>query len=174
MHRNALIGLLSSALLMSAAALAGAGELDPMGKPADAKAGAVERYSLWHDGKGWHLATTTKEKEHHFRGHIAVKNGELVNVHGSRLEKKGPQADNFVVGPEKRTVNFDFSTKGHIDILDWEVKGKDAMLSFTLEIGEKDPSFQADRIFVGKEGEHPTANGFELPAHPTPAAKAAK
>ncbi len=159
------VSLLTFSLLAVGVAFAQAA-LDPAGRPEHTKAGTVEHYAVWHDKEGWHLRTMTKEHEHHFRGNVAVKNGELEDVKGVMLEKKGPQKDNFMVGPEKKQITFDFSTKGGEDGVDWKVKGKEATLVFTLEIGEKEPQFEADRIFVGKKGEHPTANGFELPAHP--------
>ena len=62
-------------------------------------------------------------------------------------------------------INFDFSTKGGIDGVDFRVKGKEPMLSFTLTIGEKDPKFEPGRIFIGKSGAHPSENPFEIPAH---------
>ena len=120
---------------------------------------------MWRDALGWHVRTTTKELEHHFRGHISVEGGKLEDVKSYKRERRGPQKDLFVVGPEGRTINFDFSTKGGIDGVDFHVKGKGATLSFVLEIGEKDPKFVPDRIFVGKAGAHPAASPFELPAH---------
>ena len=136
-----------------------------MDKPADTQAGAVERYAVWRDGQGWHVRTTTKELEHHFRSHIAVAGGKLEKVKGYKRERRGPQKDLFVVGPEDQTINFDFSTKGGIDGVDFRVKGKGATLSFVLEVGGKDPKFMPERIFVGKAGAHPATTPFALPTH---------
>jgi hypothetical protein len=49
--------------------------------------------------------------------------------------------------------------------MDFRVKGREPMLSFTLTIGEKEPKFEPGRIFIGKMGSHPQSNPFELPAH---------
>ena len=94
-----------------------------------------------------------------------MKEGEFANVKGYKLEHKGPQKDFFILGPERRAITFDFSTKGSIDGVDFRVKGKEPMLSFTMLIGEKEPKFDSGRIFIGKAGAHPGANPFELPAH---------
>ena len=153
-------------LMMYIAGAASAdGQIDPRGKPMGTQAGAVERYAVWQDEGGWHVRTTTKEYEHHFRGVIEVKGGEFVQVRGYKLEHKGPQRDLFIEGPEHHVINFDFSTKGSIDGLDFRVKGKEPMLSFTLTIGEKEPKFEPGRIFIGKSGAHPSTNPFEIPAH---------
>jgi hypothetical protein len=141
------------------------GQIDPRGRPMGSLAGAVERYALWQDEGGWHIRTTTKEYEHHFRGIIAVSGGEFVQVRGYKLEHRGPQRDLFIEGPEHHVINFDFSTKGSIDGLDFRVKGREPMLSFTLTIGEKEPKFEPGRIFIGKSGAHPSTNPFEIPAH---------
>ena len=158
------LGLAVLMLYIAGAAFAD-DHINPHGKPVGAQAGAVERYALWQDEDGWHIRTTTKEYEHHFRGVIEVRGGEFAQLRGYKLEHKGPQRDLFIEGPEHHVINFDFSTKGSIDGLDFRVKGKEPMLSFTLTIGEKDPKFEPGRIFIGKMGSHPSANPFELPAH---------
>jgi hypothetical protein len=158
------LGLVSLLLYIAAAALA-YDPIDPHGKPANAEAGKVEHYDVWRDEGGWHIRTTTKEFEHHFRGVVSVKGGEFAAVKGYKLEHKGPQKDVFIEGPEHHVINFDFSTKGGIDGVDFRVKGKEPMLSFTLTIGEKDPKFEPGRIFIGKSGAHPSENSFEIPAH---------
>ncbi len=139
--------------------------LNPRGRPLGTGPGRIERYDLWQDEDGWHLRTSTKELEHHFRGSIEVRGGEFAGVKGYKLEHKGPQKDLFIEGPEHHVITFDFSTKGSIDGLDFRVKGKEPMLSFTLTIGEKEPKFEPGRIFVGKGGAHPSTNPFEIPAH---------
>jgi hypothetical protein len=157
-------GLAALLLYITAAALA-YDPIDPHGKPANTEAGKVEHYAVWQDEGGWHIRTLTKEDEHHFRGVISVTGGEFAAVKGYKLEHKGPQRDLFMEGPEHHVINFDFSTKGSIDGIDFRVKGKEPMLSFTLTIGEKDPKFEPGRIFIGKSGAHPSANPFEIPAH---------
>lgn len=157
-------GLFNFALYVACTVFANA-QINPHGKPMDTKAGATERYSLWQDQGGWHLRTMTKKFEHHFRGVISVKGGEFVELRGFKLERKGPQRDLFIEGPEHHIINFDFSTKGSIDGIDFRVKGKEPMLTFTLEIGEKEPKFEPGRIFIGKNGDHPSTNPFEILAH---------
>jgi hypothetical protein len=149
---------------MTGAALADQ-PLNPHGRPPNTAAGKVEHYAVWQDEGGWHIRTMTKEFDHHFRGVIEVRGGEFVQVKGYKLEHKGPERDLFIEGPEHHVINFDFSTKGSIDGVDFRVKGKEPMLSFTLTIGEKDPKFEPGRIFVGSSGAHPSTNPFEIPAH---------
>jgi hypothetical protein len=158
------LGLAVVALFITGAASADA-QIDPRGKPMGTHEGAVERYAVWQDEGGWHIRTTTKEYEHHFRGVIEVRVGEFVQLRGYKLEHRGPQRDLFIEGPEHHVINFDFSTKGSIDGLDFRVKGREPMLSFTLTIGERDPKFEPGRIFIGKMGAHPSSNPFEIPAH---------
>jgi hypothetical protein len=156
----------AAVLVVYIAGAAYAGDpINPHGKPMNTGAGKVEHYALWQDEGGWHVRTSTKEYEHHFRGVIEVRGGEFVQVRGYKLEHKGPQRDLFIEGPEHHVINFDFSTKGSIDGLDFRVKGREPMLSFTLTIGEKEPKFEPGRIFIGKMGAHPSSNPFEIPAH---------
>ena len=158
------LGVVTFMLYIAGAALA-YDTIDPHGKPMNTEAGKVEHYAVWQDEGGWHIRTMTKEFEHHFRGVVTVKDGEFVAVRGYRLEHKGLQKDVFIEGPEHHVINFDFSTKGSIDGVDFRVRGKKPMLSFTLTIGEKEPKFEPGRIFVGKAGVHPSDNPFEIPAH---------
>ena len=158
------LGLIISLLSITVMAFAG-DTINPHGKPINSKAGEIEHYAVWQDGGGWHIRTTTKMIEHHFRGVVSVKGGEFADVKAFRLEGKGAQKDLFIEGPEHHVINFDFSTKGSIDGVDFRVKGKEPMLSFTLMIGEKEPKFESGRIFIGKNGDHPSTNPFEIPAH---------
>jgi hypothetical protein len=167
------MGICAGGLLLAfAATVAEAdGTIDPRGMPEGTVASAPMRYSLWCDSAGaqsqWHLRTTTsKGQSQHFKGHISLMtNGALDKTAGVALEKAGPAADHFSVSTDKKTINFDFSTIGVEDGLDWVVKGNPQMISFTLELGEKSPTFDASKIFIGKKGAHPSANPFELKAH---------
>ena len=158
------LGLAVLVLYVAGAAHAG-DPINPHGKPMGTDAEKVEHYALWQDEDGWHIRTMTKEYEHHFRGVIEAKGGEFVQVRAYKLEHKGPQRDLFIVGPEHHVINFDFSTRGSVDGMDFRVKGKEPMLSFTLTVGEKEPKFEPGRIFIGNSGAHPSGNPFELPAH---------
>jgi hypothetical protein len=146
------------ALLLAIAGIARAGgPIDPEGKPADMPS---EHYALWHDGAGWHLRTTTKTKEQHFRGEILVTGPGAFGA----LRTENPQR--FVEGVGRRRIAFDFAAaKGMTDGLDFTVTGENAVLKFTLEIGEKDPKFEPELIFIGKEGAHPAKRSFEIAAH---------
>ena len=157
------------ALLVGAASIAvaasAAGPIDPHGKPGKTGLGKTEHYEVWQDQGGWHVRTFTKEYDHHFRGVISVSGGEFVDIKGYMLEHRGPQKDLFLVGPEHHVINFDFSTKGSVDGIDFRVKGETPMLSFTLMLGEKDPKFEPTRVLIGKGAANPESNPFEIPAH---------
>jgi hypothetical protein len=135
----------------------GGGAIDPDGEPPDAPG---EHYALWREGRTWHLRAIAKEKEQHFRGQIVlVGPGTLGAV---TIENPA----RFVEGPQKKGVRFDFAAeKGASDGLDFAVTDEKAALSFTLEIGEKDPKFEPEKILVGKRGAHPEKSPFALPAH---------
>jgi dienelactone hydrolase len=138
---------------------------DPHGRPEGVHAGEGRRYQLWADAEGWHLRTIAgPDHEVHFRGTIAVKGGSLDAVHGVLTESKGKGADRWMAGPDQKSIVFDFATRDQ-DGMSFVVRGKDAMLSFQLEIGEDAPKFDADRVFIGKDGHHPKGNPFELEAH---------
>ena len=165
------LSLATLAIVASGAFAYAQSTIDPTGRPENTHAGAAEHYAVWHDHDGWHIRTMTKEHEHHFKGKVECKGGEMEAVHGKGLEGKGAQADHWKVGPHLHELVFDFSTKGGEDGIDFKVDGKDATLSFDLEIGEKEPKAELDRIFIGKAGAHPTENPFTFPAHPAAGGK---
>ena len=120
---------------------------------------------VWKDAGGWHVLTVANAKGGavHFRGVVSVKDGKLGNLHGVLTGKK----DRFITGPDEKSVTFDFATRGAdekdpLDGISFTVSGADAMLTFKLEIGEADPKFDGDRIFIGENGKHPKVNAFTL------------
>jgi len=165
MQRIARALALLGAIVLAGRAMPVFAQIDPHGKPEHTGVGKTEHFEVWQDQGGWHLRTFTKEYDHHFRGTITARDGELVDVKGYLLEHKGPQKDLFILGPEHHVLTFDFSTKGSVDGVDFRVKGDKPMLSFTLMLGEKEPKFEPKRIFIGKSSANPDANPFELPAH---------
>lgn len=133
------------------------GAIDPEGMPPD-----TTRYSVWHDDQGWHLRTTSISRQH-FRGAIVVQGGAFADVRPFRPAGPGPQQDAFVESPDNRSINFDFATDGGIVGVDFNVNGDRSVIQFMLEIGEDEPKFDPDRIFIGHAGAHPRSNPFEFP-----------
>jgi hypothetical protein len=130
--------------------------IDPEGMPPD-----TTRYSVWHDDQGWHLRTTSISRQH-FRGALVVRGGAFRDVKPFRPAGPVPQQDLFIESPDNRSINFDFATGGGIVGVDFNVDGDKSMLQFMLEIGEDQPKFDPDKIFIGHNGAHPGANPFEF------------
>src|SRR5262249_31200939 len=121
------LSVLALAVAVTVGGGAGGAGIKPPGQPKNFKKRKVTRYAVWHDKNGWHLRTTTKKREHHFRGHITVEGGTLGKVHSYHLEKEGRLEDHWKVGPKRHTVTFDFKTDKGIDGINFTV-GKKATL----------------------------------------------
>jgi hypothetical protein len=166
-----LFGLCTASALALALALSGGGAkggavaagINPQGKPKNFKEGKVTGYAVWHSKKGWHLRTTTRKREHHFRGHIRVEGGTLVKVHSFHLEKEGRLEDHWKVGPKRHTITFDFKTDKGIDGINFTVNKKATLIHFALHIDGKN---EPERVFIGSAGARPGQIPFDLPAHP--------
>ena len=160
------VALLGLGVIVSAAALAqtnGSMPIDPEGMPPD-----TTRYSVWHDDQGWHLRTTSMNRQH-FSGAIVARGATLRDVQPFPPAGSGPQQDAFVESPDNRSINFDFTTSGGIVGVDFN-DGDRSVLEFTLAIGEDEPKFDPDRIFIGRMGAHPRTNPFEFPGQGGPTA----
>jgi hypothetical protein len=145
--------------------------VNPRGEPAGFHKGLPACYAVWHDGRGWHLRTTTTGKKHRFRGRIEVQGGVLEAVHSFHLEKSGKLADHWKLHPKKHALTFDFETDNGIDGIAFRVSPKAKSIHFNLHI---DGKHQAGRIFVGRAGHHPLRDPFTLAAHPGQATKPTK
>jgi hypothetical protein len=142
---------------------AGAAGINPQGHPKNFKEGKVTGYAVWHSKKGWHLRTTTRKREHQFRGHIRVEGGTVVKIHSYHLEKEGKLEDRWKVGPKRHTITFDFKTDKGIDGINFTVSKKAMRIRFDLHVdGKNEPG----HVFVGSAGIHPDQIPFELVAHP--------
>jgi len=124
------------------------------GKPDAFDPGATRGYFIWHDWNGLHLWTTTRGQEHHFSGVIRT-DGRFINVHGKRLESD----DWYRVGPERHEMNFDFTTSGGLDGVNFEIEGGDHV-NFDLFIdGHR---INPEEIYIGDRGWHPDQDDFTL------------
>jgi hypothetical protein len=155
------VGLGSLSALSSAQTTAQG--IDPQGKPKQFEAGELTGFAVWHSKKGWHVRTTTKKKEHHFRGTITVEGGTFVSVHPHDLEKGGKLADWWKLGPKKRELKFEFKTDKGIDGIDFHVSKEAKHIRFRLHF---DGKHQKEHIFIGQSGAHPLHDPFTLRAHP--------
>lgn len=168
------LGVLAALGALSLGGLAvggGVGPLNPQGRPTRLQEGKANVYAVWHDGNGWHLRTTTKRKEHYFRGTIHVEGGTFTRVHSRGLEKKGGLHDHWRIGPKRQTITFDFQTNKGIDGIDFNVsKGADRV-RFHLHIDGKD---LPTHTLVGASNQHPQQMPFSLPAHPLQKKKKSK
>ena len=166
-----LFGLCTVSALALAAALtvgeakvgAVAAGINPQGRPKNFKEGEVNGYAVWHDKKGWHLRTTTKKHEHHFRGQITVEGGTFAKAHSFHLEKEGRLEDHWKLGKKRRTLTFDFKTDKGIDGINFTVGKKATAIRFALHVdGKNEPA----RVRIGSAGVRPGQIPFELAAHP--------
>lgn len=140
-----------------------AGDPEPKGKPAGMEAGQPVRWYVWHDKNGWHVRTTTKSKEHEFTGTIRVLGGAVNHVHPAKMEGKSKQKDWWALSEGNKVVTLKLKTDGGMDGFDFEVGPSAKEIVFALKVdGKDDPK----HIHIGKQGDHPDAAKFTLPAHP--------
>ena len=141
-------------------------ELDPNGQPTtplSAKFGATARYSIWYDSRGWHLRTTSPQARR-FHGTIHVKDGTVASTISVGIERgKKKKEDAWKVGPARKQLTFDMKTAQLADGFDFRIDGDTAELEFDLSIDNRKP---ANRVFIGREGQHPKAVPFTLKAVP--------
>jgi len=173
MRRLRLLGfcaLAALALALGGGAEGGAPEkkgqdskINPQGRPKAFKEGKHTAYAVWHTKKGWRLRTTTKAREHHFKGSITVEGGTFVKIHSHHLEKTGELADHWKVGPKRHTVTFDFKTDKGLDGINFTVSEAAKAIRFNLHI---DGKHERERILIGAGNHHPQHDPFTLRAHP--------
>ncbi len=136
---------------------------DTSGHPTHFKRHEVTGYAIWHNGKHWHIRTTTKKRMHHFKGSITVEGGTFTRAHGHDLEKTGALADFWTMGPKKHTIRFDFKTDRGIDGIDFHVSKEAKLIRFNLH---QDGEHRPHHVWIGHGNHHPHAIPFELVAHP--------
>jgi hypothetical protein len=150
-------------VLSEQTALSVEGGLDPKGEPKGFKAGESERYAVWHSKNGWHIRTTTAQREHHFTGKIIVEGGTVEGLEPHDLEQKGKFADWWKLGRERHEIVIDFKTDRGIDGINFQVSKDAKVIRFNLHI---DGKHHAGKIFIGRDNQHPEKDPFELRAHP--------
>jgi hypothetical protein len=159
------------ALFLGAALASGGGTaagppapIDPEGRPKKFHEGQVTGYAVWHHHKeGWRFRTTTKKREHHFRGSITVEGGTITHAHSYHLEKTGKLQDHWQLGPKRHTIHFDFRTDRGLDGINFRVSKDAVAIRFNLHI---DGKHERHHIFIGHASAHPQQDPFLLVAHP--------
>jgi hypothetical protein len=136
--------------------------IDPFGEPKEFGKGELTGFAIWHGKKGWHLRTTTRKTEHHFKGHIIVEGGVLESVSSHDLEFSGKLADRWKVSDNMRELSFEFKTDRGIDGVNFKVSKEAKLIRFRLHFNGKE---QLEHVWIGHEGRHPHHMPFELVAH---------
>jgi hypothetical protein len=124
------------------------------GAPRGLAPGHPETLWVWHDDNAgaWHVRATTRRQLHRFSGRVWTSDGQIVDVHPTRLE----WGDRIRVAG--RNVDFDFHTDGGIDGFDFRTAGTQCV-HFALFIdGRGDPG----RVTVGAGDMHPRHHVFTL------------
>ncbi|HZU98813.1 MAG TPA: hypothetical protein VFF73_19055 [Planctomycetota bacterium] len=183
------VRMLAIAGLLVGAGLCSAGEWGLWehvdGRPEGFHKHETERMAVWHekDGNRWFLVATTAGHRHHFKGEIKLegpghftdikewkgegewwKEKEEHNWFHKALKKEPedhPKRIYFDIVAEGGTSGITFTTEkcGAKDEIKWEL--------FFGGAGDKEECKSApDRIFVGKEGQHPEHGRFKTWCHP--------
>ena len=136
--------------------------LDPQGRPDEKLVNQPRRYYVWHDAEGWHLRSAAKNVVK-FEGTIRAVGGTFRKCRPVGIDLKGKSADAWSLDKERRELRFLMHTSTSFDGFDFDLDGKATEVEFELSAGGK---AQANLIFVGREGDHPSEPKFRLPADP--------
>jgi hypothetical protein len=142
-------------------------DTDPSGTP---KADNRPNLRVWHDAKGWHVQTHgERARARRYQGKIRIVKGQILGLKGEAGEapstKKGqPPREGDFGQWNPREINFRFLTAQGNDGFTFQVSPDADLLEFhVLSDGGEMP---LDRIFIGREGKHPSQNTFFLRANP--------
>lgn len=144
-------------------------DINPQGKWPKYAIGQPKRVLLWHSENAWHIRTTTKPGEKvDFTGTVKIVGGSMTNIGGfGGLEKgkgkKVKDADWGKWNKEKTELTFKFTTNGKEDGFDFAVSDDAEAVIFSLKV---DGFFHPQEVFIGRQGAHPKADNFSLPARP--------
>jgi hypothetical protein len=127
---------------------------------------------VWCDRQRWHVMSATQGQRHVFTGMIHVTGGKVTGVANFKNMEAGhipPMYTSHVhdigtVNPARDRIAFKFTTKGARDGFTFSVDESARQLEFQIL---RDGIPLTNEIFVGAEGNHPTAALFALPAQPS-------
>jgi hypothetical protein len=140
-------------------------EIDPEGQPNGRNIDGP-RYLLWRDGDVWHLRTHTEKAAVTFAGTVRVEEGtvtKITNFEGlePRQRKGQKRPDVGRLSRDKKTIAYNFATKGRVDGFDFQVSKSATNIQFELKTaGYADRKF----VYIGLNAQHPPEAVFSLPA----------
>jgi hypothetical protein len=123
------------------------------------------RYYVWYEEAGWSLrCASLPGVDTKFVGTVEVIDGTFDKMRPVGLEKKGKKADLWELDGDRKKLTFRITTRGSFDGFDFTTKGgPETRVKYTLRMeGKPHP----ERIFIGKEGQHPKKGPFSFPAKP--------
>ena len=100
---------------------------------------------------------------HQFTGKIRVEGGTITSVEAHDAEFKARFGEWWKLHEKRHEINIDFLTDRGVDGINFQVSKEAKMIYFNLHI---DGKHHKNRIFIGREGQHPEMDPFALPAHP--------
>lgn len=154
--------------------LCGADEpIAPVGRPEKFRQGALTGYAVYFEQGAWHLRMTSKDrkgkkKKAVFTGTITVNKGQITEGTFEGLElpkspKDLPKSDWIRMHRDKKGFDFHFITLGKTDGLSFKTSKSTETINFKLlTTGDDEPR----TIMIGKQGQKPEQDPFDLPAHP--------
>lgn len=140
------------------------GVVENWGKPKHYAPTKVNAFWIWYTDDLWHLRTTGGGKgAHHFKGTIEVIGGRLDGLNGKKGEFQGKLRDQFVFNTAQTAISFDFNTDEGEDGINFSLNPAATGLSFNLLY---DGIAAPNHIRLGRDGDHPSASPFTVPARP--------
>lgn len=174
-----LFALYSASLCICAASLCAAcvfaaeEQIDPVGRPEKFRQGALTGYAVYFEKGAWNLRMTSKEKGKKkkravFTGTITVDKGRITDGAFQGLEvpknaKDLPKSDWIRMHRDQKGFDFHFITLGKTDGLSFQTTKTSETITFKLLTSGDD---ETRTIMIGKRGQKPDKDPFDLPAHP--------
>ena len=137
-------------------------QLDPRGRMEGSPTNQPARYYVWHDQDGWHVRSCSR-LVNEFQGTIRVSGGTIRKCRPIGLDLRGKRPDRWSLSKDRREITFRTFTSTVFDGFDFSVDAPDATVEFELLINEKK---MPRRIFVGRDGAHPSDVKFSFPGRP--------
>jgi len=129
--------------------------IDPNGQPTYMGVGSTHRFIIWRNGNRWFLRTTTAGQEHNFEGTITASDGTIRSITRANLEAN--DFDRLSLDRNRRTLNFDFTTAGHMDGFTFYSDAD--TLTFNLRMDNREVP---QHVYIGRDGSNPVSVPFTL------------
>ena len=157
-----LAGSFPSAIADQPAAAEKRKDLDPRGRREGSPTDKPARYYVWHDRDGWHVRSCSR-LINQFQGTIRISGGTIRKCRPIGLDLRGKRPDRWALSKDRREITFHTFTSTAFDGFDFSVDTPEATVEFELLINEKK---MPRRIFIGRNGAHPTDVKFSFPGEP--------